>query len=108
VRALIAAIAKARACLASKGVRALGGPVLPANPPSSTAADGELIAQHGSGEAFIAFYTDLSTARRMATEVLRNAAIHNWQVERHGSVTVVWVRAPAAGLRATVQACVVT
>jgi hypothetical protein len=108
VRAVIAAIAKTRACLTSKAVHALGGLVLPANPPSSTAADGELIAQHGSGEAFIAFYTDLSRARQLAPEVLRNAVLHNWQVERHGSMTIVWVRAPAAGLREAVQACVVT
>jgi hypothetical protein len=108
VRAVIAAITKARSCLTSKGVRALGGPVLPANAPSSTAADGELIVQHAGGEGFIAFYTDASTARRLEPGVLRNAILHNFQVERHGPVTIIWVRTPTDGLREAVQACAVT
>ncbi len=80
--------------------------MFPANPASSTAADGELIVQHAGGEAFIAFYTDASRARRLEPGVLRNAVLHNFQLERHGPVTLIWVRTPTAALREAVQACV--
>jgi hypothetical protein len=57
VRAVIAAIAKTRSCVISKGFSASGGPVLPPNPSGSDSADGEVRVKNGASAAFIAFYT---------------------------------------------------
>jgi hypothetical protein len=105
VRAVIAAIAKARTCLTTKGLRAIGGPVLPPNPPGSSSADGELVVGNAARGAFIAFYTDAGRAWRLEAGVARNASRISGRVERHGAVTVVWVRSPAGELRKAVETC---
>jgi hypothetical protein len=98
-RAVIAAVAKVRACLAAKGLHALGGAELP--PGGSSSPDGELIV---SG-AFIAFYTDAAKARRLEPSVVRNAGRGGWQVERRGDVTVLWIRPPSTARRQALETC---
>ncbi|MHB8490873.1 MAG: hypothetical protein ACYDA6_01485, partial [Solirubrobacteraceae bacterium] len=105
VGAVIAAIAKTRTCLIANGLRAIGGPVLPPNPPGSSSAEGELLVGNPASDAFIAFYTDAGKARRLEAGVARNARRFGAQVERHGAVTVVWARPPASPLRRAVEAC---
>jgi len=105
VRAVTAAIATARRCLTAAGLHAVGGPVIPPNPPGSTSPDGEVLVSAGPIPVFVAFYTDTGKARRLEGEVTRNAARIGGQVERRGAVTVLWTRPPGTKLRQTVEAC---
>jgi hypothetical protein len=99
LRAVVARIAKDRACLTSKGLHVTGGPVFPRQGPNS--ADGELI----TDGAFIAFYTDQRKAARLEPEVEHNARRSGGQVARKGAATVLWIHPPASGLRDTVSRC---
>jgi hypothetical protein len=95
-RALIRRIDSAKRCLASHGLRVVGGPVLPPNPASP---DGELVVST-SGPTFIAFYIDAAKARRLG----RGAS--NAQSLTYGSVRIVWGGAASAGLQTTIEPCV--
>jgi hypothetical protein len=101
---VVEAIARARACLTSHGLLVKGGAVPPAGH-GPGGPEGELIVGNGTGGAFIAFYPDPHSAERLEPEVIRNARGFGGQVERRGAVTVLWIRPPASGLRAGVQAC---
>jgi hypothetical protein len=107
VRAVIEAIRRTRTCLAQHGLHALGGPVLPANGPGSSSADGELVLGHAGTPTFIAFYTGAQKAQRLAAAVDRNAGHLGAQVERRGAVTILWSH-PSASERRQVQACAVS
>ncbi len=105
VRRMITALDRARSCLTTKGLRALGGPVLPPNPSGSSSADGELVVGRSATHVvFIAFYTDAARAQRLQAGLRQNARRLKAQVERHGAVTVLSIR-PPSGSRAAVQAC---
>lgn len=93
-------IAAVKACLTSKGLAVHGGATVGKLGPNSP--DGELI----TTGAFIAFYTDASNARRLEPALKQNAMHIGGQVERHGAVTVLWIRPPATRLRNDVSACV--
>jgi hypothetical protein len=103
--AVIARIANARRCVAGKGLRVIGGPVLPAPPPGSSSPDGELIVGSAATDVFIAFYTDADKAQRLQAGVVGDARRLGGRVERHGAATVLWMRPPASGLRTAMQAC---
>lgn len=111
VRAVVAAIDKARSCLTARGLHPIGGPVLPPNPPGSSSADGELVVgktaimRKAAPGAFIAFYTDAAKARRLQAELMRNARRLGGQIERYEAVTVLWLHRPASGLSAAVHTC---
>lgn len=107
LRAVIAAIANTRTCLTTNGLRAIGGPVLPANPSGSSSADGELIVGSAISGAFVAFYTDPGKAQRLEPALMRNAARVGGQVERRAAVTVLWIRPPASEVRKAVEGCAV-
>jgi hypothetical protein len=105
VRRMIAALDNVRSCLTAKGIRVLGAPVLPPNPPGSSSADGEVVVGRSAAHVvFIAFYTDAARAQRLQASLMRNARQLKGQVERHGAVTVLSIR-PPSGIRAAVQAC---
>ena len=104
VRRVTAAIESAQACLTSRKVRAIGNAVLPALADASS-SDGELIAGYLPNAALIAFYRDIEKADRLEPAVLRNARRFHAQVERSGTVTILWSRPPGATLRGAVQAC---
>ncbi len=104
-RRMIAALDKARSCLTAKGIRALGAPVLPPNPPGSSSADGEIVVGRSAADVvFMAFYTNTARAQQLEASLMRNAHRLKGQVERHGAVTVLWVH-PPSGVRAAVRAC---
>lgn len=106
VRRMIATLDRTRSCLAGKGLRALGGPVLPPNPSGSSSADGELVVGRGAAHViFIALYTSTARAQQLQPGLVQNARRLNGRVERHGAVSVLSIR-PPSGLRAAVQACV--
>ncbi|MDQ6778299.1 MAG: hypothetical protein M3071_19240 [Actinomycetota bacterium] len=105
VRRMIAALDKTRRCLTTKGVRALGGPALPPNPARSSRPDGELVLGKSAAHSlFIAYYTSAARAQRLQAGLKANARRIHSHVERHGTVTLVWVH-PPNGIRAAVQAC---
>jgi hypothetical protein len=105
VRGMIAALEKTRKCLTTKGVRAIGGPVLPPNPARSRSPDGELVVGESATRAlFIAYYASAARAQRLQAGLVANARRVNGHVERRGAVTLLWVHAPA-GVRSAVQAC---
>ncbi len=105
VRRMIAALDRTPSCLTAKGVRALGGPVLPPPSPSSSSADGEIFVGRSAAHAvFIAFYTRAARAQRLQAGLLSNARRLNGQVERQGAVTVLWLH-PRSGVQAAVRAC---
>ncbi|MDQ2759511.1 MAG: hypothetical protein M3Y17_03485 [Actinomycetota bacterium] len=105
VRRMIAGLGKAQRCLTAKGVRVVGGPVLPPVSPRSSSPDGELALSRSAADAvFIAFYTDAARAQRLQAVLIQSARRVKGQVERHGAVTVLWIH-PPSGIRAAVQAC---
>ncbi len=98
---VIKAIAKAQACLTSRGLVVKGGPVPPAGH-APGGPEGELII----GDALIAFYPSPRSAKQAEPEVLRNAGAVGGKPERRGAVTVLWLRQPPNDLRAKLLACV--
>jgi hypothetical protein len=102
---MIVALDNARSCLTTKGLRALGGPVLPPSRSGSSSADGELVVGRSPMHVvFIAFYTDAAKAQRLQAGLMQNARRLETQVERRGAVTVLSIH-PLSGSRAAVQAC---
>jgi hypothetical protein len=105
MRAVIARIDSGRSCLTSKGLEAAGGPAFSSRPPDPAQPDGELVIR-ASHPAFIAFYTDAARAKRIEPALRREDSGKHLLLERRGAVTIVWMQAPAAGLRDTVWGCV--
>ena len=106
VRSMTTTLDVARGCLTRKGLRVLGGPVLPPNPAGSSAADGELVVVNDHHPAFIAYYTDASRARRLEAAVVQNAHRFGGRVEPRGAETIIWTRAPTGTVRYAVEGCV--
>jgi hypothetical protein len=68
--------------------------------------DGELIAGYLPNGALIAFYRDIKKAQALEPAVLSNARREHLQVERAGTVTVLWAGRPPTTLRGAVKTCV--
>jgi hypothetical protein len=109
----------AQACLTAHGVRAIGGPVLPAAPAlpfgatdlhalaaTNNGPDGELTIGRLPNGALLAFYSDVAKAARLEPAILSNARRLHAQVQRRGATTIFWMRPAAPALRNAVQACV--
>ena len=77
--------------------------MLPPQGPNSP--NGELIVGNGHGGAFIAFYTNPGRAKQLEPEIIQNARHLGGQVERQGTVTVLWIRPPTSRLRGSLHAC---
>jgi hypothetical protein len=105
VRRVTAAIESTQACLTSHKVRTIGNAVLPPLA-SPTGPDGELIAGYLPNGALIAFYRDITKAQGLEPAVLSHARREHLQVERAGTVTVLWAGRPSTTLRGAVKACV--
>ncbi len=101
--AVVKAIVRSRACLIRVGLAVKGGPVPPEGH-GPGGPEGELIA----GDALIAFYVDPGTAKRAEPEVLHNARTFHGEVERRGTVTVLWLQPPPKDLLSNVHGCVFT
>jgi hypothetical protein len=105
MRAVIARIDSDRHCLASKGLRATGGPAFPSRPPNPTQPDGEVVIS-STHPTFIAFYTDSARAARIEPALRHDDAGKHVFLERRGAVTIAWSQAPAGDLHRTVWGCV--
>jgi hypothetical protein len=105
MRALVARIDNARRCLASRGVRAAGGPAFPSSPPDPNQPDGELVIA-STTPSFVAFYTDAAKATRTLPALRRADAGKHIQLEQRGAVTIAWTHAPAGHVRSAVWGCV--
>lgn len=105
IRAVSAAIAKASACLNARGRRADGGPVIPPDSYEGDQPDGEVTLADGKTIAFIAFYRDARRARRLEPAIAANAKHLGGEIERRGTVTLLWTRPPSHDLRQDMRAC---
>lgn len=74
-------------------------------PQGSNSPNGELIVGNGHDGAFIAFYTNPGRAKQLEPEIIQNARRVGGHVERHGVVTVLWIRPPTSQLRDSLHAC---
>ena len=93
-----------RECLAQAGYRATGG-MRPQGTPG--APDYEILVAGPRGSAFIAFYDSLARAKRYEARVRNNAGrFDGASVERHGTVTTVWVELTDRTARRRIQDCV--
>jgi hypothetical protein len=92
----------ARDCLVGAGFDVVGGPRPRGD---KNAPDVELVVQKPGPGAFLAFYKKLERARLYEPALKRNARRVNGSVVRNGSVSVLWVHAPASTVRKQVQGC---
>src|SRR5258706_15166010 len=81
--------AAARRCLLAAQLRVLGGPRPPGD---ANAPNVELIAGGRQAYAFLAFYDSSTRARKYAPMIRRNAQRFHGTLERHGKLTILWVR----------------
>jgi len=91
-----------RACLTDAGMDVLGGR---SSPSDRDAPDVELITSIGGSQLFIAIYRTSAEAAKREVEIQTNSDRFGGQVDREGSVTVVWASPPAAGSGETIEQC---
>jgi hypothetical protein len=94
---------EARACLEQGDLRVLGGQ---REPGDADAPDTELIVAGRQSSAFLAFYDDEARAVRYEPD-LQARALEPGAVERHGSVTIFWVRGRRTREGEQIKSCVV-
>ena len=93
-----------RECLAQAGYRATGGVRKQGTP---GAPEYEILVAGPRGSAFIAFYGSLARAKRYEAKVRNNAGrVDGASVERHGTVTTVYVDLTDRTARRRIQDCV--
>ena len=98
---VVAAIAKAKACLKADGLPVKGGPVPPEGH-GPGGPEGELT----TSGALIAFYPDTHTAEQAEPKVVREARRLGGTVDHRGAVTVLWLAKQAEkNLGARVDRC---
>ena len=81
--------AEAKKCLQSENFRVLGGR---RKPDDLNAPDEELVASGNSAWAFLAFYKDPARAEKYAPQIADRTKDFDGSIERHGTLTIVWVR----------------
>ena len=92
-----------RTCLREAGFEVLGGR---SSPSDRDAPDVELTTSVNGIPVFVAIYRDSAEAARREVEVRRNAEQFGGQVDRQGSVTIVWAEPPATDSQEPVERCV--
>ena len=93
---------EARACLEDEHLRVVGGPRAPDD---TDAPDTELIVAGHESSAVVAFYDDAARADRLAP-LLEERATAPGAVERHGTITIFWVRGKSGSEAGRIRACV--
>ena len=92
----------ARACLEGEHLRVLAGDRALDD---TDAPDTELIVDGRQTSAFLAFYSDQARANRYEP-ALQQRATEPGAVERHGSITIFWVRGRRTPEGERIKACV--
>jgi len=104
-RAAQRAVPAVRDCLSRQGYRVTGGA---ARSGDADAPDYQILVSGQRGSAFVAFYDTLARARRFERKVRRNASkVKSASVDRHGTITVVWVSLTDRAARARIRDCIV-
>jgi len=98
-----ASAADARACLAKEKLRVLAAPRSPAD---SDAPDTELIVSSRKSGAFLGFYENEQRAQDAAPQIPKDSKAFRGQVERHGKLTIFWVRGRQSAEADRIKACV--
>jgi hypothetical protein len=96
----------ARRCLSQARFHVVGGEP---SRDDRDAPDAELIANDVRGGrvmVFIAYYDDEDRAERLEPSLRRNARRFDGSVERHGSLTLLWVRGERSQMGERVRDCV--
>lgn len=76
-------------------------------PDDFDAPDTELTVHTTDAVALLAFYGDEQRAQRVAADVKKNARAARATVERHGSLTIVWIRGARSRGADTIRSCAV-
>ena len=93
-------------CLKKEGYRLQGGPPQGADTDSP---EYQIIFSGPRGGGYIGFYKNVSRAKRVATQLRKNAQrTSGAAVERHSAINIVWVDLPDQGARRRVRDCLVT
>ncbi len=93
-------------CLTKEGYRLQGGAPQVTD---SEAPDYQIIFTGSRGGGYIGFYRNASRAKRVATQLRKNAKrTSGAAVERHGAINIVWIDLADRGARASVRACLVS
>ena len=92
----------ARACLEDAHLRVAGGPRAADD---ADAPDTQLLVGGHHTSAFLAFYDDADRAARLAPAI-EELATQPGAVERHGKITIFWVRGKETDEAAKIKACV--
>jgi hypothetical protein len=104
-RKVLTAMATVRKCLTNHGLQVTDGPVGPVGPGPPSGPYGVLdvgsVIDVPSDTALIAFDRQPHAANQRKHHVIRIGAGE----ERHGAITVEWLRTPASALRTSVRAC---
>jgi hypothetical protein len=96
----------ARRCLSQAGLHVTGGA---RSPDDRDAPDEELIANDvraGSVMVFVAYYDDEERAERLEPSLRRNARRFDGFVERHGTLTLLWVRGERSRMGERLRDCI--
>jgi hypothetical protein len=88
-KAQVATPAKTRKCLVGEGAKVLGGR---SRFDDRDAPQRELIVRLERASAFLAFYASEEEAEKRESSVRKNMEKANGSVERHGRLTIGWVR----------------
>jgi hypothetical protein len=91
-----------RQCLNAASLKVTGGPA-PAGDTNAPAT--ELVVGGAESSAFLAFYENAARARRYAPDIRANAKRLHATVERHGKLTILWIRGAASGEAQIIRRC---
>jgi hypothetical protein len=95
--------AAARQCLTKAKLRVVGGP---ASKGDTNAPNTELIVSAPGAGAFLAYYDDIGRADKLAVMIRRRARAFHGSLERHGHLTILWVRGANTPDAERIKACI--
>jgi hypothetical protein len=104
-RVVLAALARMRSCLTSRGLRVAGGPSLglPSNSPQTPL--GELSIENGATPTLIEFYASSPVAQQLEPSAIEKVKPFG-HVERHDEAIILWTGRPTSAQRMLTEACV--
>jgi hypothetical protein len=103
-RVVLAALARTRSCLTSRGLRVAGGPSLglPSNSPQTPL--GELSIENGTAPTLIEFYASSPVAQQLEPSAIDKVKPFGL-VARHDEAIILWTGRPTTERRMLTEAC---